>query len=172
MKNARGITLLLSVLIISIVLAVSLGVSNIITTEIFLSNTGRQSQIAFYAADAGIECAAYWDTLHAGLSRSAFATSTPSANTISCGGQNFSVGGWASCIPTPCTSAGEKKSGFSSFTLNFSNGSCAKVSVTKRNDFSDPFSPTIETFIHSDGQNTCANTPRTFQRSIETRVFE
>ncbi|MEK7162484.1 MAG: pilus assembly PilX N-terminal domain-containing protein [Patescibacteria group bacterium] len=172
MKNSRGITLLLSVLIISIVLAVSLGVANIITTEIFLSNAGRQSQIAFYAADAGVECAAYWDTLHAGLSRSAFATSTPSPNTISCGGQNFSVGGWASCTPASCTTANDKKQGLSSFTLTFSNGSCAKVSVTKRNDFSDPFSPTIEAFIHSDGQNTCANTPRTFQRSIETRVFE
>lgn len=170
--NSTGFTLLLSVLIIAIVLAVSLGVANIITTEIFLSTTGRESQKAFYASDAGVECATYWDTLHAGISQSAFATTTSSANTISCVGQNFSVGGWASCIPTPCTADGEKKSGLSSLTLNFSNGSCAKVSVTKRSDYSDPQAPALEAFVRSDGQNTCAETPRTLQRSIETSVFE
>jgi len=70
-KNARnkinkskvedGFTLLFSLLIISIVLSVSLGVADLIIRELTLSSIGKESQKAFYAADTGIECAMFWD---------------------------------------------------------------------------------------------------------------
>ena len=55
MKN-KGFTLLLSLLVISVILSVGLGVSNIMIKELKLSGLGRESQVAFYAADAGVEC--------------------------------------------------------------------------------------------------------------------
>ena len=56
-----GFTLLLSLLVISVILSVSFGVFDVMTKELKLSGLGRESQIAFYAADAGIECAYFWD---------------------------------------------------------------------------------------------------------------
>ena len=43
------------------------------TKELKLSGLGRESQIAFYAADAGIECFFYWEIKHPDLADSAFA---------------------------------------------------------------------------------------------------
>ena len=185
-----GFTLLLSVLVISMILAVSLGISSIIRGEIILSSTGRQSQLAFYAADAGLECGIYWDTLHSGMPQSAFATSTPDQNDLRCAGATIPVGGPTSCVNSldgsgssaPCA-PGDKKAGVSTFTLNLANDSCAKVTVTKREFYIyEPPDPTpneagIETFIHSDGfsegDSACeSNSPRVYQRSIETTTFE
>lgn len=110
MKN--GFSLLLTVLIISIVLSVGLSAGSIVINQIKLSGTGRDSQIAFYAADAGIECALYWD-----IKEDAFAPTKTSS--ITCAGNSFTVGG---------------PSGQSNFTLNFDNGSCADVSVKKNSE--------------------------------------
>ncbi|OGF83182.1 hypothetical protein A3B18_00525 [Candidatus Giovannonibacteria bacterium RIFCSPLOWO2_01_FULL_46_13] len=195
--KSKGFTLLLSVLIVSIMLAISLGVSDIISSEIFLSGAGRESQLAFYAADAGINCAAYWDTdIAAG---SPFSTTTPGTTNITCTGATKQVGGYPSCVAnldgsgasSACTASGEKKAGKSVFYLGFSNGSCAKVTVTKRQYYqpsnydntvvgaAPPSDAVIETHILSDGFNKgsvatqcSSNSARIFQRSIETTVYE
>lgn len=60
-KQQRGVTLLFSLLVISAALSVSLGVANMVLGELLLSSTGRDSQVAFYTADSGVECALYWD---------------------------------------------------------------------------------------------------------------
>jgi hypothetical protein len=59
-NKQRGFTLLLASLIASILLAVGLSMFTIAQKEIILSGLGRESQYAFYAADAGTECALYW----------------------------------------------------------------------------------------------------------------
>lgn len=189
----RGIALLISVIIVSIVLAVSIGVSNIVSTEISISNTGRQSQMAFYAADAGVDCAIYWDTIHQGLSQSAFSTTTSGSNSLTsaCAGDKIIIGGTNSCVNSldgsgsysTCSGAGDKKAGKSIFTLSFSNGSCAIVTVIKKQDpLSNPTA--LVASIHSDGYSsgagvgfsglaTCNSTsPRVFQRSLEVTVYE
>lgn len=58
----RGFVLAFSLLISSIVLALAFGIFNILLKQIVLTSSARDSQIAFYAADAGAECALYWDT--------------------------------------------------------------------------------------------------------------
>ena len=176
MRSETGFTLLLSVLVVSIILAVSLGISSIIRGEIILSFAGRQSQLAFYAADAGLECAIYWDTVRDGDPVSYFSTTTQNSGQIECTGVSHSVGGWPTCVdsldgtgsPSPCSEdvfnpddppqlVEDKKAGFSVFAIEFSNGSCAHVEVIKRQFYEyDPDDPTpieagIEAFIHSDG---------------------
>ena len=59
MKN--GFALLLSLIVTSILLVVGLGVSGVAFREIQLSSFGNQSEIAFYAAETGLECGMYWD---------------------------------------------------------------------------------------------------------------
>ena len=137
-KNNKGFTLLLAVLITSIILGISVGFSTFIIRELIISAMGRESQKAFFASDSGIECSLYWD-----LKQNAFATSSTSS--INCAGSNYTVGG---------------SSGVSNFTLNFTNGSCAVVTVNK----------TVypQTKINSYGRNTCnTSDPNRVERAFE-----
>ena len=93
MKNHKlkhGFALLLSIFVINVVLLVSLGVSGVVINEFKLSGVGRESQIAFYAADAGIECFFYWEIKHPGLADSAFGY-YDAPSTIKCAGNNFTI---------------------------------------------------------------------------------
>src|ERR1035437_1427416 len=83
-----GFALLLAVITTSILLLVSFVVADLALKELILTSTGQQSQIAFYTADSGIECALYWDLKNPNNpSTSAFATSTPSGGSVTCAGQ-------------------------------------------------------------------------------------
>jgi Tfp pilus assembly protein PilX len=61
MKN-RGMTLFISIVIMGILLFVSFVVVNIAIKSTLFASSGRDSQLAFFAADSGIECSLYWDT--------------------------------------------------------------------------------------------------------------
>ncbi|HEY4480234.1 MAG TPA: pilus assembly PilX N-terminal domain-containing protein [Candidatus Paceibacterota bacterium] len=61
-KNQRGVTLFIAVTIMAILLFISFVVINIAVKSTQFAGTARESQLAFSAADAGIECALYWDT--------------------------------------------------------------------------------------------------------------
>lgn len=54
-KSEKGITLYLSVVIMTIVLAIALGISTIFLGQVNVMRGMGHSVIAFYAADAGIE---------------------------------------------------------------------------------------------------------------------
>ena len=62
MKTPRGFTLLMSVLISSILLALGYEIYNLAIKEVALSSSGRESQFAFFAADTGVECALWADS--------------------------------------------------------------------------------------------------------------
>lgn len=57
-----GFVMAFSLLLSSIVLALAFGIFNLLLKQISLTSSAKDSQIAFYAADAGMECALYWDT--------------------------------------------------------------------------------------------------------------
>lgn len=67
MKNSKfkiknyGFVLLFSLLISSILLATGLGISRLMVKQITLAGLSRESQVAFFAADSGLECALHWD---------------------------------------------------------------------------------------------------------------
>lgn len=56
-----GITLLLVILVISAILAISIGIFNLVFTEIRISGEMADSFIAFYAGDQGVENLLYDD---------------------------------------------------------------------------------------------------------------
>lgn len=140
----KGFTLLLSVLVSALLLAIGLAIFNITIKELILSSSGRESQFAFYAADTGAECALYWD-----LQGAAFATGTP-ATSITCLENSWDV---TSANPFPGT-----------YTRTFSIDQaphCLTVVVTK--DDGPPRTTTIE----SRGYNTCdTSNPRRAERAI------
>ena len=60
-SSSKGFTLIIALLVTSIILSVGLAIANISYKQQILSSTQNDSLKAFYAADAGIECALYWD---------------------------------------------------------------------------------------------------------------
>ena len=85
--SVRGFTLLYTLLIISITLSISLGIFNIVIRELSFAESGKDSQIAFYAADAGVECALYADFKEDAIFRDN--EGTDPNKTVECAGQTI-----------------------------------------------------------------------------------
>ena len=166
-----GFVALFSVLVSSIVLTISFGLLNIALKEVILASAGRESQYGFYAADAGAECALYWDIKGFGDGTSIFPTSTVSGITSSpviCGklsngadqdiklDRHLTEGNFFQAWDTSYRTA---SAATTTFYLSVVPGkSCAKVEVSK---FAD------NTKIQAYGYNTCNFTdPRVIERGI------
>ncbi len=150
--RSGGYVLAFSVLVGSVLVSIGLGMFNIAIKEIVLSSSGRESQLAFYAADSGGECAVYWDIRHPNFSSSVFATSSQSAipsSGVNCAGKDIASDWTVSTSPS---------SGVTTFSISLSNGSCTTVVVTKQSN---------TTKIESRGLNTCnTSNPRRLERGL------
>lgn len=163
-KN-KGYTLLFSVLITSLLLAIGLAILMISQKELVLSSAGRESQFAFYAADTGLECAIYSDiSKHGGKFNSG--ASTPS---LQCNGQTITT--TSELGPTLPSHTVIR---FTLFNISLdSRGAslvptapCATVTVDKRTP-SDSSKP-VKTVVQSRGYNTCVTTdPRRLERGLQ-----
>lgn len=60
-KNKNGFVLLFTIILVSIIFSIALGLSNIAYKEATFSVSGKSSNEAYYSADSGAECALYWD---------------------------------------------------------------------------------------------------------------
>ena len=147
-RSERGFTILLAALVASLVLALGIAVFSIAQKELILSSTGRNSQLAFYAADTGAECALYSDMRH-----SAFDPALP-VSPITCDANSAIT-----------VSHGDLASYPISYKFSFDpNGYCVQVTLTKN---------TVHprTRIHADGFSVaCADiaaSTRSLQRSVE-----
>ncbi len=142
----RGFTVFFAVLVSSLALAIGFAIYDLVTRELLLSQTTTQSQHAIFAADAGAECALYWDSKYGG-SGSAFSTSTASiqpTSGIRCGNADVATSWVVTETPT---------SGTTVFTLTLGTSAaapCATVTVIKTGN-------PAQTSISSRGRNTCAS---------------
>lgn len=59
-QQQSGFALLLTLIVVSVVLAIGLTLIDITLKQLVISSTNRDSEIAFHAAYAGAECAQYW----------------------------------------------------------------------------------------------------------------
>ena len=136
-RRQAGFTLLFSLLVVSVILSVSLGISNIMTKELKLSGIGRESQIAFYAADVGIECFFYWEIKHPGLDDSAFEPADAPSDAFKCAESSF-------CAISDANPDTNKSS--YSFTLPFGapTNSCVEIKVDKNYSISNKVITTVE----------------------------
>jgi Tfp pilus assembly protein PilX len=62
-KSERGLALLMTLLVTTVLLAVGSSLINITLKQYQFSGIGLQSEIAFQAANAGVECISYHDSL-------------------------------------------------------------------------------------------------------------
>ena len=117
-QRSKGFALLIAVLVSSVVLAVGISMITITLKEYLFSGVGRESEIAFYAADAGMECALYWDTSSQGGKFDLAAA----VDSISCMGSTVAT-------PRGGTSGTQKQ-----FQFEWSSSGqivCSKIGVTK-----------------------------------------
>lgn len=92
--NQKGITLLVALLLMGVLLGVSASLLNITLKQYQLSGVSYASEVAFQAANAGMECALYhdWITETFAIPDNGTSAGTPSA--IQCmGGSSIAQGG-------------------------------------------------------------------------------
>jgi len=167
----KGFTILFAVLVSSIVLALGLGIVAITMKEVQLSGSGRDSQLAFYAADSGAECAFYWD-----LKGDNFATSTDSSGDIN---SSLTCANAEVLATNPMGYRGTDKGvdrldnlnatttfwiymAKTSANIGDSSKPCAQVQVGKH-----AVGGQIKTIIDSRGYNTCIDNPRRLERGYQ-----
>jgi hypothetical protein len=170
-RHTRGFTLLLSILVISMILSVSLGITSIVIKENQLSALVRESEAAFHAADKGIDCALFYhisyDRNVPPLLWSPFPTSTIGSSfnyplnylTATCDGDQIQP--LFDTTPPEVPAAPNGTSAYTKFRMTFADGSCVDVRVYNYNSG-------VDSTITSEGYNTCdINSPRRTLRVIE-----
>ncbi|MEX0917627.1 MAG: pilus assembly PilX N-terminal domain-containing protein [Candidatus Paceibacterota bacterium] len=85
----EGFALLITLIIVSVLLAVGLSLLNITLKQFTLSSTARESELAFHVANAGLECMQYHRTVPATRTILLNEDGNPSADapTLSCTGR-------------------------------------------------------------------------------------
>lgn len=158
----NGFVILFTILISSIIMVIGLGIFSIALRESILSGSAREAQYAFYAADAGVECALYGQTITPDTSNPFFG----SGNSFECGATNGS--------PNTVTSIGPAPMFTFDVMVDRTIGTCAHVTVM--DGAASPLgNPTRR--ILSQGYNLCdPNTskpvnppdPRLVERDLDT----
>lgn len=59
-KKQGGFALLISLIVVGVVISVGLTVLELSITQVRLSDNAKQSELAFHAANAGVECGRFW----------------------------------------------------------------------------------------------------------------
>ena len=160
----KGFTLLVSLLLAGILVAIAVSIFNITLKHLALSTSSRESLYAYYASFAGYECALYWDLKP--TCGSMFAPSTdPGTCTprqIICGPNTISSG--SQTDPQPSIIGGQGNTPPAGrFRLNFLPQGCADVLVLKFTAGGK-----VKTKIESRGYNNCDESdPRRVERGIE-----
>ncbi|MDQ5912570.1 MAG: hypothetical protein QG568_785 [Patescibacteria group bacterium] len=134
-KKAKGFTLFLALIVSSLVLAIGVSMGTIILKQLIFSNSGRESQLAFYAADSGAECAVYWHRkdINGALAESVFSTSSPAFSEIFCGTGKSGFPAQVGSFEKNSTLSGATTTfyvNFSNTTIDPEDKACAKVTVS------------------------------------------
>lgn len=143
-KLNQGFTLFVAIILTGTLLLIATGIVNLSVRQALISHSGRESQVAFYAADTAMECALFWDVKNPDGDGTAFSTSVTSVVSCNKNAENplneWTVGGASVSTLGPVTFLPDPY--------------CAKVTVTKNIDGT--------TLVEAFGYNTCdtSNTRR------------
>jgi len=59
-KSESGFALLISLIVVGVVISIGLSVLDLTIKQVRLSTNAKESELAFHAANAGMECARFW----------------------------------------------------------------------------------------------------------------
>ncbi len=152
----KGIALFIAVIAVSALMLISLAISDISYKEQIISYSGRDSKVAFYSADAGLECSLFHDLKGGTDEQFKFATSSNSVSMDSLYCVTDASGDLKEI--TPILEAANSTTATTTFYFNVSpelDGEntevCTVVQVVKRQSTLDPAQ--INTKIESRGYN-------------------
>ncbi|HEY4511874.1 MAG TPA: pilus assembly PilX N-terminal domain-containing protein [Candidatus Paceibacterota bacterium] len=143
----------------SILLAVGLAILNISTKEVALSSAARESEVAFYAADAGLECMFRWDLAGKFVIPEPPSIVQPPTAAIFCNDKNENVVLGRTTVGSQTHWTGRLNANFDDTESN----PCFKVSIEKHYEGAN-----VKTHIESRGYNTCdTGNLRRLERAIK-----
>ncbi len=149
-KNKKGFVMLFAVVISSMILAIALGISDIAMKQFQFSNSLKEANQAFFAADVGVECALYFDA----MTPSAYGELNPPQPT-ECAGNVVDV------------SSVDVSWSFSLVGLGADGKSCANVSFSRFN--TPPFVTIVSSgySLNADNTNTsCLSSSLSLEREL------
>lgn len=155
LNKEKGYAILFTVVVVSIISLITIGLSNTLYRQMILSSVAKDSTTAFYQADIASECALYFDNDTPDIRE--VAQGTP----YSCSGHNLSFG-----INT--TSGYASGYAIDGYTLNpsgeeNSSNRCFRILIKK-----SEVGSTIVTNIDASGYNICDKSNlRTVERSLK-----
>lgn len=158
LSSQRGFILPLSVLVAALMLSIGLALASVTIRQVILTSISTGSHKAFYAADAALECALYWDLKES--DEAVFGvpgTNDPNVPNSGrgCGDRpsptnDITASGTAwTTVPQVGGTAGPASS--ATFDVFYQNSSCARVSVNKVLD-----SNVVQTTVVARGFSSCA----------------
>lgn len=100
-RYSSGFVILFTILIAAIIMVIGLGIYSIASRETVLSGTAREAQYAFYAADAGVECALYAQYLDNTSGNQVAILANPSSGALYCGANNAVIVSGNGSVTTP-----------------------------------------------------------------------
>ncbi len=144
-KTQRGFALLIAVIFMTVMLSLGLTLGALGYKQEVLASTAVESQYAFYAADAGLECALYYDQQEGSFVYQPPSFPQPSAPSITCAGTS------------PISSSAVSYPSYWEITYRLSldnatnNPRCADVTIYK---YKYPLPPNnVTTYVFSQGYN-------------------
>ncbi len=174
-KQKKGFTLLLSLLVSSAVLLGSYAISNVLFYQLKQVSNNKESIKAFVSADNGIECAIFYDEQDSDEKYAFVPTDYPNLETprdeavINCASTSNATNGDSMISSQETVSLNQGEGTQNIFEIIYGdddNSPCARVTVKKtlNNDGG------IETVIESRGYNRCnPELPRRIERAVRVR---
>lgn len=185
--HQRGFTMLIAVVTGTILLLIAYGMASIALKQQVLNSSARESQLAFYAADSGLECALYLDAKFKAFAASEFQAQDVELSQYTdfsisdyCG---YAINGEEQTISRKEFTVGadgkiEGGSDFEEpveFTVYYGTkktDSCAKVIVKKSAVSGGATDGQLETIVDAKGYNTCEGSPRRLERGVQAVYYE
>lgn len=150
-KNKKGFAMLFTVLVVTLILSIAIGISNTTLKQTILSSLAKDSQISFYEADTAVECGMYYE------SQDYFPPGTSPGDVrddIYCGDKAFRI---------------DATNSYTDYLI-FLDGESSGTSPCSTIVFDKTYTSGLDiNIVQGRGYNTCSFSPRQVERALEVR---
>ena len=168
-KSKRGFALLMTLMVVSVIVSITAAIVELSIKQVELSVTTRDSEIAFAAANAGMECAQYARRIAALQIEDADADNTADSPPFRCFGVNQNLQLTTSVIPKSDITIGDKDI-VRYYTSKFSWATGDRCSVVKMLTIGVDFESTADVSI-SNLNNQLSGYPRGVTKTCSPGSF-
>ena len=157
---------MVAVVTAGILLIIAMSIGGIALKEQILSTSNKESQVAFYAADTGMECALYWDQVKGVFALDVNGNQSSLVNSVKCNNSAITL-----TFDKTSSTLYDYRFKISGIPVGSDGATtCAVVEVDKNTAYVDPVkggAARIKTDIYSYGYSTCDASLNRLERGIE-----